>query len=125
MFSFWNRQEAARLASLEDAVTRAESQLAALADSERRARLELVEVSEKVYRWMKRAEAAARRGAPAEPEPPAISVETPLQVPPAPARRSVWGARARIALRRHAGPAPQLPDLEVETEEGESPNGVH
>ena len=84
------------------------SEVAALASEVRALKLEWAEASDRLYRWMKRGEAAARRiedakgaeeRAGVQQTLPEIPVDTPLP------RRVLWGARARRAARQQAAPA--------------------
>ena len=103
---FRNRQ--ARAPDPEVATLRAE--VAALVAEVRALKLEWAEASDRLYRWMKRGEAAARRveGAAAEEESraqqsllPDIPASTPLAV----GGSRLWGARARRAARAQAAGA--------------------
>lgn len=113
---FRNRQDASAGAveQLRQDIVRLEGELAKVQSEVGLLRHEWAETSDRVFRWMKRAQKAERAAEPAEPEPTlALDVETPLRIERAPATQP-WGARARIAARRAAhaaagngGPPPE------------------
>jgi hypothetical protein len=116
---FGNGQARAEVTPEAAEVAALRAEVAALGAEFRTLRQEFVDTSDRLYRWMKRGEAAARRAdtarleAPASEDVPAIEVGAPLRQ----RGRSMWGPRARRAARQA-----QAADA---AEEGESVNGVH
>lgn len=101
--NWFGKRQAAPPAPDSGEVATLRAECAALASEVRTLRLEWADASDRLYRWMKRGEAAARKVEAAgdgptasAAEPPEIEVGTPLT------RRQMWGARGRRALRLQA-----------------------
>lgn len=109
----WNgkRVDPKRLETLETEMLELRKQLRATL-------AEVSDLSERCYRFMKKAEARSRReldGSPnQEPKPGERAAATPVQ---SSSRRDLWGARRRRMLR----PAPVVNGADVEEEDGVSP----